>query len=293
MYISTETASFEKYGSLEEILKLLKNAGFDAYDFSMFHGGKGDALVTADDYLEKAKALRAYADELGIVCNQAHAAFPTATDDNYPRFNMSTDAYNAWVHKKIVRSIEVVGVLGAKVIVIHPWNYYTLEENTRLYKSFEAAARKANVKIGVENMWNWKSGEPTACAAACSHHDDFKAHLDALPSDVFVACVDLGHAEMKGLDTSAEIMIKMLGKRVEALHIHDNDLSKDSHALPYTLSIDFEKVINALKEIGYQGDVTLELAYFINKFPLELYPQGARFMAEIANYMREKISKKS
>ena len=293
MYISTEINSFRAYGDLKKILKLLKDAGFDAYDFSVFHGSQGDALVSADDYLEQAKALRAYADEIGIACNQAHAPFPTATDDNYPRFNMSTDAYNAWAYKKIVRSIEVVGILGAKVIVVHPWNYYTLEENIKLYKSFEETARKANVKIGVENMWNWDKEKKVVCPAACSYHDDFKAHLDGLPKDVFVACVDLGHAEMQGLDTNAVTMLKTLGDRVEALHIHDNDLIHDSHALPYSLSINFSAIIDALKEIGYQGDVTLEVDRFMPKFPLELYPQAARFMAEIAQDMREKILKKS
>lgn len=293
MYISTETASFEKYGDHKKIIKLLKDSGFDAYDFSVFHGDMGDRLVTSDDYLEKARELRAYADEIRIVCNQAHAPFPSATSDRYPRFEMTTAEYNEWVHAKIERSIEVAGILGAKVIVVHPWNDYTAEENAVLYQSFEAAARKANVKIGVENMWNWYAGEPTASAAACSHHDDFKAHLELLPKDVFVACVDLGHAEMAGLNTNAVDMLKTLGERVEALHIHDNDLKNDCHYLPYTLWMDFDKIISALKEIGYKGDVTLESPGFMPRLPLELYPQGARFMAQVADHIRKKLLENS
>ena len=36
MLISTEISSFYKFGSNKEIIKLLKDVGFDAFDFSMF-----------------------------------------------------------------------------------------------------------------------------------------------------------------------------------------------------------------------------------------------------------------
>ncbi|MBR2442654.1 MAG: sugar phosphate isomerase/epimerase [Clostridia bacterium] len=284
MYISTEIHSFQAYGDNDKILAMLKEAGFDAYDYSMFHQSHAyREVLCADDYIEQAKALRAYADGLGIVCNQAHAPFISG--------RMGIEAYNEEFISVVRRAIEVAAILGAKIIVVHPWNNYTAQENAKMYGLYEETARKAGIKIGVENMWNWKSGEPTACAAACSHHDDFKAHLDLLPSDVFVACVDIGHAEMAGLDTNAPQMLETLGERVEALHIHDNDLIHDSHLLPFAGKINFNAMIEALKEIGYQGDITMEAAYYANKFPVELYPQAARLMAETAEYFRKALKK--
>ncbi|MBQ8295602.1 MAG: hypothetical protein IJX87_04115 [Clostridia bacterium] len=88
-----------------------------------------------------------------------------------------------------------------------------------------------------DEHWEEKSKEFRAYAdglAACSHHDDFKAHLELLPADVFVACVDIGHAEMAGLSTSAAQMIETLGDRVLALHVHDVDLVHDNHQVPFT-----------------------------------------------------------
>lgn len=295
MYISTEINSFRAYGDDKQVVKLLKDAGFTAYDFSMF--GKGwlqpNELLASDDYLEKAKELRAYADGIGLPCNQAHAPFPTCLDEDYALDRgIDATAYNAQSREQITRAIEVAGVLGAKIIVVHPWNYYTPEQNAALYKSFEQTARKAGVKIALENMWNWESGEPTACAAACSHHDDFKAHMELLDSDVFVACLDIGHAEMAGLDTSAVQMIETLGAHLQALHIHDNDCVHDSHGLPYTMDIRFEPILAALKKIGYRGDITMEADRYARRFPVELYPHAARLMAEIGKYMRDKISEK-
>ena len=58
-------------------------------------------------------------------------------------------------------------------------------------------------------------------------------------------------------------MIKALGDRLKALHIHDNDKLHDSHQLPFTMNIDFEPIVKALKETNYDGYFTLEASYYI------------------------------
>ena len=101
MYISTEINSFRAYGDDKQVVKLLKDAGFTAYDFSMF--GKGwlqpNELLASDDYLEKAKELRAYADGIGLPCNQAHAPFPTCLDEDY-----ALDSYKGKRQRALYRS---------------------------------------------------------------------------------------------------------------------------------------------------------------------------------------------
>jgi sugar phosphate isomerase/epimerase len=282
-YISAETGSFRQYGTAQEVVKMFKEAGFTAYDATLCPNCGFDFIMDADDWQEKAKEFRAYADSIGMPCNQSHAPFATAKKGN--------EEYNKEMYPKVVRAIEVSGILGAKVCVVHPCNDYTAEENAVLYKSFEDAARKAGVKIGVENMWNWTPGSPTATPAACSHHDDFKKHLDLLSSDVFVACVDIGHAEMAGLDTSAAKMIETLGDYVQSMHLHDVDGIRDNHQIPFTQSIDFKSVIQALRNIRYQGDITLETAYSGVKAPKELNKPLAYYLAAVANYFKEQVEK--
>lgn len=292
MLISTEIHSFAKIGDNRKIIKMLKEAGFTAYDFSLFDGGLADEILLADDYLERAKAFRAYADEIGIACNQTHAPMPTMTTRIERCGGLSLEDFNAKRYAKVCRAIEVSGILGAKVVVIHPYNDYNAEQNARLYKSFEETARKAGVKIGVENMWNWDNEKQMATKASCSHHDDFKAHLDLLDEEIFVACLDTGHAEMYGLNTNSVQMIKTLGDRLQALHIHDTDCYHDNHDLPYTKKIPFADILKTLKEYGYKGDITMEADSYARRFPLELYPQAMRFMAEIAEYMRKTVEEK-
>lgn len=294
MYISIDIGAFPKYNSARDVVKLLKGAGFDAYDFSFFNASFSREFFENDDYLERAKSFREYADSLGIACNQTHAPFPTFVPlrdgVTLPWWMPQEDktSYNARLFTQIERTLEVSAILGAKVCVVHPCNDATAEENAAFYRKLEPTARRVGVKIALENMWNEKDGK--ICAAACSHHDDFKKHLDLLPKDVFVACLDVGHAEMGGLDTSAVEMIYTLKDRLHALHIHDNDKVHDSHNLPFTMKIPFNEVIAALKAVGYKDDITFESSYFTRNFPIETYPQAAALSAAMAEYIRKQLS---
>ena len=114
-------------------------------------------------------------------------------------------------------------------------------------------------------MWNWDSKNGHAAPASCSDPKSFLDLLNAVNDDYFVACLDIGHAEMKGLGTSAAEMIYALNNKLGALHIHDNDKLHDSHQIPYSMSIDYPPIIKALKDIGYSGEFTLESDAYIKK----------------------------
>ncbi len=282
MYVSTSTDPIDKLGDIRTVLRTLKEAGFDAYDYSMFTSCC-TSVVGKENYLELAKEIRAYADELGMVCNQSHAPFPT--------WLIGKEEYNAETFKKIVQAIEVTGILGGKLCVVHPCNDATPEENAAFYNSLLPYAKKAGVKIGVENMWNWPAGSPNATPAACWSAESFCAHMELLDKEWFVANLDLGHGDMMShLGEGAEKMIYALKDRLEGLHIHDNDRRLDSHAIPYTMQMDFPAICKALKEVGYRGDVTLEIGQY-RKMPLELYPSVMRFAGDVANYIRKELQK--
>ena len=280
MEISTETGSFKALGIMENVLPVLKDGGFTAFDATEV--GPMSEILKAEDYLERAKKLRSFADKTGIQCNQSHAPAPT--------WKKGETAFNRNKFAEIVRCMEVSSVLGAKVCVVHPGNA-TAEENAEFYLSLEPHARRLGLKIGVENMWNAINTEKgfKATKAACSHPEDFKAHLELLPADVFVACLDIGHVSMFPGEVDCVEMIHTLGDRLQALHIHDNDLCHDDHELPYSRSIQWAPIWNALKDIGYSGDVTLESRSFLPKFPVEVYPSAIRLMAATAEFIRKQL----
>ena len=112
-------------------------------------------------------------------------------------------------------------------------------------------AKECGVKIATENMWGWDKEKDQSSFAACATSASFNEHLDIVNDDFFVACLDIGHAEMRGSGEGATNMIRALETVCRQLHIHDNDCWHDSHQIPFSMSIDFDAVVKALKDINY------------------------------------------
>ena len=285
MKISTEIWSTTAHVGEEKAVELIAKAGFDAWDFSMFDMARIDWStytvldkphpLNQPDYLKFARRLKQVGLDNGIVCNQSHAPFPSFV----PQIR---EVY-------LKRAIECTAEAGGKICIIHPDNNSTAEENAAFYNELLPFAKEHGVKIATENMWNWKANAPTACAAACSHHDDFCRHVDLVNDEYLVACLDIGHAEMAGLDTSAPQMIRALGNRLQALHIHDNDRLGDSHQIPFSMNIEWEPIAKAFKDIDYQGYLTLEADRFLSAYNAENVFDGVCELAKSARRLEQMI----
>ena len=92
---------------------------------------------------------------------------------------------------------------------------------------------------------------------------------------------------MKGSGNGAANMIRQLGHRLQALHIHDNDRLHDSHQIPYSMEIDFDGIVKALKEIGYYGYFTLEADQYLNAFDRDSVFDGIKNLAGAANKLAD------
>ena len=285
MKISTEIYSTACHTGEEKAIELIAKAGFDAWDFSMFEMCRIDWRdfsvidkphpTNGPGYLKFARRLKQIGLDNGIICNQSHAPFPT----NVPAIR---EIY-------LKRAIECTAEAGGKICIIHPDNNQPAEKNAEFYMELLPFAKEHGVKIATENMWNWEANAPTACAAACSHHDDFCKHIDIVGDDYLVACLDIGHAEMAGLNTSAPTMIRALDKRLQALHIHDNDKLGDSHQIPFSMNIEWEGVAKALKDINYQGYLTLEADRYLSAFNSDNVFEGVCDLAKSARRLEQMI----
>ena len=280
MKISTEIASLAKLVGEERAVELIAKAGFDAWDFSLFDLARYDR-ATKDvmdtnhplrgDYVSFAKKLRQIGLDNGIVCNQSHAPFPVKCPG---------------IRDALKRALECTAIAGGNICIIHPDNNKSAEENAEMYFELLPFAKECGVKIATENMWNWDKEKDEAKAAACSHHDDFLAHIKAVNDPYLVACLDLGHAEMKGLNTTAVDMIHTLGDSLKALHIHDNDRWHDSHQLPFEMNMDFAPIVKALKDINYGGYFTLEADSYLSAWKDD--PKtGIKNMAAVARRLAD------
>lgn len=284
MKISTEIGSAAKIVGMEKAVELCAKAGFDAWDFSMFDMCKfdwdtrlplpNDSPLSGKDYLAFARKLKNIGLDNGIVCNQSHAPFPVRVPI---------------VYSSLKRAIECTAEAGGEICVIHPDNYKTAEENAEMYLELLPFAKEHGVKIATENMWDWDREKDQSSFSACATSEDFKKHIDIINDDFLVACLDLGHAEMRGSGDGAVNMIKALDYRLQALHIHDNDRWHDSHQIPFSMDIDFDSVVKALKEIDYGGDFTLEADAFLSAYTGENVLEGMIKLKQSARKLADKF----
>lgn len=275
MKISTEIDSAAKKVGEEKAVEYIAKAGFEAWDFSMFsmcnyNWNSGtfestDHALSSNNYLAFARKLKKIGEDNGITCNQSHAPFPCF----YPQ-----------IKTYLLHAIECTAEAGGKICVIHPDNNKSPEENAEMYLDLLPFAKSCGVKIATENMWNWDNGKDESTFAACATSESFVKHIDAVNDEYFVACLDIGHAEMRGSGSGAANMIYALGNRLQALHIHDNDRWHDSHQIPLSMSIDFNAVMKALKEIGYKGDLTLEAPSYLEKYDESNIFDGIKDLAQ-------------
>lgn len=267
----------------EEGLRLIKNAGFDAVDFS-YCGLPENSPVLGEGYREYAHKLRAHLDNLGLVCNQAHAPFNLTRTE---KLDMSEPHYS-----EIVRAIEAAAILGAENIIVHhvyipvgeTVNGISYEEyNHIFYKSLEPYCKEYGINVAVENMFYYDM-KKRRHKGMLHTPQALKAIIEGLNSPYFTACIDIGHLAITGYEPE-EIVREMEPSILKALHIHDNDYLSDRHNLPFTGGINWKNVMSTLKKIGYTGDLTFEICNYLNNFSNELIPDALKFAQKVGRHL--------
>ncbi len=289
MLLSTQNDVLGRTFGEAESIRMLKKAGFDAFDYSMFRMVREeDYALNLPDWREYVHTLRNVADEVGIRCNQAHAPFPSSKVD---------PEYNEMAYQAIIRSIEVAGILGADVIIAHPMHHLPYAENKdalrdmniTFYRSLIPYCEQFNIHVAVENMWQRSEQAGNKIVdSACSRAEEFCDYIDAIGSPWIVGCLDVGHVGLVGEELRR--MIHMLGhNRLRALHVHDNDFIGDQHTLPFTRNMNFELITTALHDIGYEGDFTFEADNFLKVLPPELMMDASIYMCKVGRYLMKRV----
>ena len=240
--------------------------------------------MLGDNYIEKAKDLRKYADSLGICCNRTHAPFDFTGKDTFEESNVN--------FLRLVRSLEVSAVLGAKTSVVHavkggalPENADFFEYNTKFYKSLLPHCEKFGICVSVENLFCFNRTVPQPVLSDPKEHIEF---VKSLGSDYFNICLDIGHSALLGYKPEDAIagMDKTL---LKSPHIHDNDYRADRHMLPHTADFDWDKICSALKNLGYTGELTFEIFGFLSTLPKDTLGKALEFACKIGKSIITKI----
>ena len=278
MKIGTCIFSLPKLLGRERAYELIKGAGFDAIDHTApmteYQPFSGLFALPEKDFAREFVSDAEALNKAGLTCSQVHVPFPT-----YPERKQGINQAEefAFMKSAIKKSFRAAREVGAPYCVLHPvmrcgWNRddnpeLTFRMNVELYAELLNEAKKQGVKIALENMPN--AWIPTATP------ESLIALIDAMGDEDFVACLDTGHALIT--KTPLADFVRALGSRLKVLHVHDNDGIKDQHAMPFTGVADWQAFATALREVGFQGTLSLEALFdekALLKSPLECLKQA-------------------
>jgi len=283
---NTTTPLCDRFG-MRRAVEMNCEAGFRSIDICLCN--VNTPLLAKDNKAALAEIQSTLA-SYGAIAHQAHAPFPIGKDAyRIPEEN---------IEELLYRSLDVCAELQIAQVVFHPIRIYDstmeerIEKNCEILRPYGEYAKKCGVKIAVENLFcQHKENRKKLTANACSTGLELAATVDAL-GDGFVACLDVGHCGLAG--QSAAEMIRILGKkRLHALHVHDNDYFDDLHLPPYSGMMDWDSIITALAEIGYNDSFTFEVVGKpLNKIPEPLCLSSLRNLFDIGTDFVQKIEAK-
>lgn len=275
--------SIESYGLVErfgehEAMKLAKEAGFDAIDYSFYYNNEKEEVL-GDCYREHALVLRRYLDEIGMECNQTHAPFTISYGCRFDE----TDPKYLWM----LHALEAAAVLGAKSMVVHsitvPAGVDFEEYNIDYYKSLIPYCEKFGIRVAVENLFA-RDAATKRITGKIGSPEDLNRIVARIGSPWVVACVDVGHAMLTGY-APEDFIAGVSAPILKALHIHDNDGIDDRHIAPFTGMFNWTKIMTALQKAGYDGELTFELVGFLRKIPDALIPAALSFIVSIGKHL--------
>ena len=148
--------------------------------------------------------------------------------------------------------------------------------------------RKTSYFVSRKNVLTWLMALCMVCSAVARIFFGVKG-TDTWSQIVLPIAAALLYAAINTEDP--EDAIRTLGKRITAVHIHDNNFVNDRHTIPYLGKANWDAICQAFADIGYEGEFTLETVLYENSFPAELLPAALKFEAEIAKHLIAKIEK--
>ena len=273
-YSTTTYTPFSLY-SPEKAFALLKEIGYDALDYgspcSLYEWGKKSVFDQSAAEFEAYFAHHAVcAKAADIRIGQVHAPFPTWPESgDEAEFRDMMDA--------IKKSIRATAIMEAPYLIIHcamrrGWAPDDDPAASRAlnYKVFEElipVAEREGVTLALENM-------PCRGIPTCTP-EELCDYIDMMSSEYLVACLDTGHANITGIDCGD--FARALGHRLKALHIHDNDGKSDQHITPFFGTVNWSSLMQGLRDIRYQGTLSLESDAFPRFRDEKLFPAYAEF----------------
>jgi len=230
--------------SPEEMVDVFSKSGWSASELSDEHAV---VLLKRGEAGKVGRQFRQYADDKGFCFPQGHLWLNcdiAALDQR-----KTIDDLKVW--------LDLFYEIGITAAVLHPGGREMIEAGygqNRIMEARVIALRELSEHIKGSDMFICLENIP----ATCPECEDLLRIVEEAGCPNIGICLDTGHLNLKSGDQVG--FIKKAGTYLKALHIADNEGKSDQHLMPYGRgTIDWDKVLAALKENGYSGLFNLEI----------------------------------
>jgi len=249
---------------LDKSLELIKTAGFSLISLG---GKESHSRFNKPEGRENIVRL---CEKFGVEVDSVHAPFGSMVDISEPEEVLRHSA-----EVEVARSIKACAELGTKTLILHISGFKLSDISARMKQvrksldSLLGLAERVNVRIAAENPGNDLG------------HTILKYALDIFDTPVLGLCFDNGHA---GLNEDDFKILSAHSERLYAVHLHDNDGTRDQHLLPFEGNRDLPNLaaqMNKIKKlcpITVESEVTNSSCKTPEAFLPQAYKAATRFM---------------
>lgn len=248
--------------SVEEFLALAKNDGFEAVEVSIDDGAHWGIDFT-----------KSMCDNLLEIASKIDIKIASASSGNYWRYALgdSSKLNRDKAKKNLERMLEITSWLRCKTLLVITGSVFIPFDPARPVQSYDEVlnyskeglhsvlptAENLGVRMAVENVGNKFLLSPTEMAS----------YIDSFNSDKVGAYVDVGNLLLYGYP---EQWIRILKHRVFGVHFKDFRTAVGTdHGYVDLLQgdVNFPAVMDAIREIGYEGPIVAELLPGYKHYP--------------------------
>ena len=302
MRISIHPANLFYHFGVDGAFKLMHENGVEGIQFGMgavvmpakVVRAHGESVMDEDldTILEFVRPYKEAAKKYGVAISHVHAPFPSWVH--------AREDINARMADVLPKAIAVTEYMESKYIVVHPPYPHEISVNMTLEEEWELCKqvyvplipylKKHKVMCLLENMFN-RGVEGVRYAAVCSDFQEAAKWVDELNAiageECFGFCFDVGHCYLARQNVYRAVHI--MGHRLHALHMQDNDGHLDMHVAPYAGYIDWAGFLAALRDVDYKDDLNFEAGNAISRYPKEMADIAVRMLTRTGEYFREQL----
>ena len=259
-----------------EAFALAKKVGFDGVEVALNLEGDCSLESSKKDWKEVKKMAKDNGISLYSVACGLYWDYSITSDDEQIR-SKAEDI--------VKKEVEVASELGCESCLVIPGtvcadfvdptlivDYQTAyDRSLSAFMRLKEFAEKAKVEIGLENVWNKFLVSPI----------EMKEFIDKLDSKYIGSYLDIGNVLYNGYP---EHWVKILNKRIKKVHFKDyRKAAGGLHGFVDLLAgdVNYPAVVDALKEVGYNGWVTAEMIPNYNTYNEVLIQNTSNAMDKI------------